>query len=144
MQNVTSLIQKSLGRQQNDSVRDDHPSDKVMERLWELMLEIFGHKWESNYGMEPTEGWRRSLKGITPEMIAKGFQALYEKGEEWPPSATEFAAMCKGRKEEITGSWGTGAHRIYRKDRLLEDVTAKESAHKAGEEALDALKGMFS
>ena len=89
---------KNHARQQTDFVKD-LPSKKVMERLWLVMLEIYGHRWESSFGSEPTESWARSLKGISPQQIAKGLDELHESGESWPPSAIEFAKMCRTEKQ---------------------------------------------
>ena len=140
MKNVNQLL-KNQDRPLSDSVPSDLPSKAVMDRLWEVMLEIYGHKWESNYGTEPLDSWARSLRGISPKQIAKGFDALNQSGEGWPPSALEFAKMCRGG--EITGSWGTAAHRIFDKSKLLPEGT-EEGRQKAGKEALTDMKGMFA
>lgn len=58
------------------------------------------------------------------------------------PNPNKFARECKGAGE-ITGAWGTAAHRIYEPERLLEDIGAKERAAEAGKAALARLRGIF-
>lgn len=72
--------------------------------------------------------------------IERGIAAI---ASDFLPNPNKFAKDCKGNGE-ITGAWGTGAHKIYRRDRLLEDIGARERATKAGKRELDALKGLFS
>ena len=39
--------------------------------------------------------WAASLKGVSPDMIKRGLNKLITKGYEWPPSAPEFANLCR-------------------------------------------------
>lgn len=71
--------------------------------------------------------------------IERGIAAI---NSDFLPNPNKFARDCMGNGE-ITGAWGTGAHKIYRPDRRLEDISAKERAVDAGKRELDALKGLF-
>jgi hypothetical protein len=60
---------------------------------------MYGHRWTSNYGAEDDGTWRKGLAGLTPEQIGQGLVKCLERkpppGEEdWPPTLTEFRAMC--------------------------------------------------
>ena len=74
-----------------------------MELLWERMGDLYGHRWESAFGSEPTEGWEAALHGIEPLMIKRGLIALAEtpKHKDWPPSALEFRSLCMPRGEDL-------------------------------------------
>jgi hypothetical protein len=77
-----------------------------MERLWQRMAEIYGHRWTSSYGVEPADTWARALAHVDGEGMARALQACIdragqraERGEEdWPPTLGEFVAMTKPPK----------------------------------------------
>jgi hypothetical protein len=129
-------ILKSHAHQRTDSV-SDLPSKKVMERLWLVMLELYGHRWESSYGSEPTEMWARSLRGISPQQIAMGLESLHDIGEAWPPSAIEFAKMCRGNKEI-----GTACHKPFA-FAALESDEMKQKKKEAAAVGLANLKNLM-
>lgn len=70
-------------------------------RLWELMTEMYGHKWTSQFGdeIDPNNVWAASLKGIMPEMVKHGLNQCVVLGLAWPPSAPEFRKLCTGEDE---------------------------------------------
>ena len=51
--------------------------------------------------MDPEKVWIASLKGISQDMIKHGFNKLVAKEMYWPPSAPEFASMCKITAEDL-------------------------------------------
>lgn len=69
-----------------------------MEKLWELMTELYGHKWTNVHGLGDDSGnWAKVMGGITPAMLASGTRAWINQGGEaskWPPGAPEFRDMC--------------------------------------------------
>ena len=67
------------------------------------MGDLYGHKWESAFGSEPTEGWGAALHGVEPQMIKQGLINLSDdaKHRDWPPSALEFRALCLPRGEDM-------------------------------------------
>ena len=77
------------------------PSISSMIRLWETMGQIWGHQWEKSFGSTPSEGWMEALRGVTPDMMALGFNRLVEKSPEWPPNAMQFKALCKPTGEDL-------------------------------------------
>ena len=72
-------------------------------------------------------------------MIAEGLNRMYEKGDDWPPSAIAFAKLCRPAKDEITGEWGTGAHKLFDRQ-ALPDKSAQARAKEAGASALAEMK----
>lgn len=66
--------------------------------LWAHMTGLYGHKWTSAYGDDPvkTAGkeWSLTLEDLSREQIDLGLQACRTSGDEWPPNASLFRAMC--------------------------------------------------
>lgn len=78
------------------SSKESFPQDeRVMDRLWVRMTEIFGHKWVSQYGDEPLETWAKRLGALSKEEIAVGVNACANSNLQWPPSLPDFCGMCK-------------------------------------------------
>jgi len=48
------------------------------------------------------------------------------------PNPNDFAANCAGTGE-ITGTWGTGAHREYKPERLIENTTSTDRRSRLAE-----------
>lgn len=75
-------------------------ADALIERLWERMSDVFGTRWTSQFGDDAHGGagqtWAKCLAGLAPQQIAAGFEAMFASATTWPPSATEFRAMCAG------------------------------------------------
>lgn len=88
---------------------------------------------------------RTLLEALMREKVSKWEQVekgLAEIDSPFLPNPNKFAKDCKG-SGQITGAWGTGAHRIYEPERLLVDFDARERAEKAGEETIGNLRGIF-
>lgn len=64
------------------------------------MASLYGHRWVSQYGVAfdgiAADTWASALSGITPQQIADGLRACVSEGDEWPPAAPRFRAMCVG------------------------------------------------
>ncbi len=71
----------------------------ALETLWARMAEIYGHRWASAYGAEPSETWAKGLAGITPRQVADGLNACLRSADPWPPSLPQFRGMCFGVPE---------------------------------------------
>lgn len=88
-------IYKSPAKVDSTSTESSPASASLMDKLWMLMTDLYGHKWTSAHGMQDESGvWGKALAGITPEQIAIGAKACTTSGDPWPPSAPEFRAMC--------------------------------------------------
>lgn len=79
--------------------------DRLLERLWMKMAEMYGHRWTSSFGekADPAGAWASSLKGLNGQQLAHGLNAVAHKGDEWPPSAPAFRAMCLNPAPETLG-----------------------------------------
>ena len=68
---------------------------KAMIRLWQVLSELYGHKFISQYGDEPSQVWARALENVGFENIKRGIERLPERKDEWPPTAIEFFNLCR-------------------------------------------------
>jgi len=75
----------------------------VMELLWRRMTEIYGHRWASSYGEQPTDGWATAISDLSPGMIRAGLAKMAKQGNHnaWPPTALEFRAICIPSGEDL-------------------------------------------
>lgn len=68
-----------------------------MEKLWELMTDIYSHKWTSVHGIEDNGTWGKLLGGITRQQFADGLRKWTDQkteASEWPPDAITFRNLC--------------------------------------------------
>jgi hypothetical protein len=69
-----------------------------MVRLWELMTELYGHKWTSVHGLADESGnWGKIFSGVTGQQLAKGVRQWTSQPDDlgvWPPGAPELRNMC--------------------------------------------------
>ena len=113
MQQASNLADKVLTRQ---SIKSNEPSQSakpeapklsqaMIDKLWLKMTEIYGHRWTSSFGVsaDQSHAWASVLGGVTGMQIAHGLGALASSGAEWPPSATEFLALCYAGEADRLG-----------------------------------------
>lgn len=82
------------------------PPAAHLRRLWERMVGIYGHTWNSAHGLSPQDEqgrltiagdtWSKALTGLSPSQLAAGLEACIAEGEDFPPAAGRFRAMCLG------------------------------------------------
>jgi hypothetical protein len=71
------------------------------------MAARYGHRWTSQYASDDSrEGlaaaelaqaeWTQTLAGVDATQMLAGLAADVRRGDGWPPSSTEFRAMCLG------------------------------------------------
>lgn len=79
--------------------------DKLLERLWLKMTELYGHRWTSSFGAsaDPASAWASALRGINGRQIAHGLNMLVALTYKWPPSAPEFRGLCLNLQPEAIG-----------------------------------------
>ena len=86
----------SVSRNEADKPEQLIASERLMEKLWELMTSMYGHKWTSVHGLDDGNGvWARAMGGVTGAQIAHGMQRCLDQKMEWPPSAPQFKSMCE-------------------------------------------------
>ncbi|WP_370601732.1 hypothetical protein [Pseudomonas nitroreducens] len=69
----------------------------LLEKLWQTMVQTYGHRWTSNFGVKPTpdHAWAKHLTGLNGKQIANGLAQLSSlENDGWPPSAPQFRSMC--------------------------------------------------
>lgn len=66
-----------------------------IERIWERMTAMYGHRWVSAHGERDDGTWSAGLGDVTGDEIAHGLSACLSREDPWPPSLPEFRAMCK-------------------------------------------------
>ena len=69
-------------------------TDEDVDRLWERMTMVYGHKWISAYGTADDGTWLVGLGDITPKQVGVGLEKVRTSAEPWPPTLPEFRAMC--------------------------------------------------
>lgn len=84
--------------QESTGTESSPASTSLMVRLWDLMTELYGHKWTSVHGLGDESGtWAKMMAGITPAQMAAGARAWVNQGSEaakWPPGAVDLRDMC--------------------------------------------------
>lgn len=73
----------------------------MMGRLWVVMTELYGHKWVSQHGKQPTDLWVRAGMHIPEPRYAVALNRVRAQRAPWPPSLPEFEALCRVEPEEI-------------------------------------------
>lgn len=88
----------------------------LLDKFWQRMSEIYGHRWVSSYGAVPSDTWARGLAGFTGAQIARGLAACLKTTEEWPPSLPAFRDRCLTVQNvpEANTAW-EDAHAIARR-----------------------------
>lgn len=77
------------------STESSPASTTLMGKLWELMTELYGHKWTSVHGIEDASGnWGKVMGDITKHQLAAGVRAWTKAGNKWPPGAVELRELC--------------------------------------------------
>lgn len=104
---------------------------------------MFGHTWASQQGDAPNDTWLRGLAGVRNDQYAKGLQRCLDRGDTFPPTLPEFRAMCLGTDGGFKYSGQTQCHKIYRPERRLEDLSAREAAQEAGARELANMKRLL-
>lgn len=83
---------------------------RLTDRLWKRFTEIYGHKWVSSYGAEPSQSWINAIESLQPEEIKRGLNQVLKNGDDWPVSLVKFLKLCKSNKSRwpsvIALPWG--------------------------------------
>lgn len=73
-------------------------ADDALDALWIAMVDVYGHKWTSAFGVDPQTGsgstWARGLAGMNARQLGAGIDAAIASADPWPPSLPEFRGMC--------------------------------------------------
>ncbi|MGP9826879.1 hypothetical protein ACT048_20615 [Ectopseudomonas khazarica] len=98
---AAEIADQVLAQPSSESATTSKPQklpDRLLERLWMKMTEMYGHRWTSSFGDNPNPdcAWATVLQGLNGQQLANGLNILTHKGEEfdWPPPANVFRSLC--------------------------------------------------
>lgn len=98
---AADLVAKALSQPSTESNTTSQPTklpDRLLERFWLKMTEMYGHRWTSSYGdrVDHDSVWGKVLAGLNGNQLAAGLHELVERGAEfdWPPPANVFRSLC--------------------------------------------------
>ena len=158
MKTITDLIKaddpaQSIGLetpQTAESKNDRLKQEKVWDRLWLRLAEIYGSSLVSQYGETIPESWELLLTDVTPLQIKDGLNALATRDSSFPPNAAEFRQLCLPKTISPDGvnssaylSFDDPKHPSYEPPKQLESDSYKERKRKAGNNALSNLKDLL-
>lgn len=76
----------------------------LLDYLWARMAARYGNRWTSQVGDSPTglagAEWAETVGSQTLDSLQRGFNADADRADGWPPSSTEFAALCRGAPKQ--------------------------------------------
>ena len=71
-----------------------------MRRLWQVMSDLYGHRWVSNYGADAGgsagQTWAHGLRDLTGGQLAIGVGKCAQgaTADGWPPTLPQFRELC--------------------------------------------------
>lgn len=75
--------------------------DRALE-VWKNLCEMFGSKFVSNYGENPSQMWIAAINGFKDYEVQRGLRKLLYKGSGTPPTLPQFVSACKYSDDEDT------------------------------------------
>lgn len=107
LRQMENYRQPGWKKEESTGTESSPASTTLMVRLWELMTELYGHKWTSVHGLGDESGtWAKMMSGISPAQMAAGARAWVNQGGEaakWPPGAVDLRDMCRSVSGEQSG-----------------------------------------
>ena len=97
---LTGWINRSKKTSKVDQAVSNN-GNRFVDRLWVRLTEIYGHKWTSSYGAEPTRPWIEVVSSLSPEAIKYGLNQVLKNGDTWPPTLIEFNKLCKMHRNRL-------------------------------------------
>ena len=80
-------------------------TDKILDKIWVTMTEIYSYEWTNRYGKIASPAWRKILINLNYEEMKKGFKELTNPGtlyKDKPPTPIAFRELCKSVNNERT------------------------------------------
>lgn len=126
MKDIKQIVEKiQKNPQQLTESSKKLPPKETIEKLWVVLVGMYGASFTSSYGEEvdATGAWRASLYSKTEQQIKNGLANLADSKKDFPPNAVQFRAMCTDtRPNESTDP----AHRIFKPEQRLAKGTQAE------------------
>ena len=139
-------LQGSGQQTQNDRRIDQDLNERLIDRLWEVMADLFGHKWTSSHDFSDNGSWTSFLEDLNGKQFKTGIDALKDWTESWPPTATDFRNMCLGRARggEEQNMISSQQAIQARSAPLLITKQLTDEDIEFGKQQSEALKGLFA
>ena len=144
-------LKESDSPQKNGSATAKH--ERVMDRLWLRLSEIYGHQLVSQFGETIPESWERLLMGVSPDQLKQGLESLAKRADTWPPNAAEFRQLCLPKTTSPDGTNSSAylnfddpkhpQYEYYNAQKRLPDEKAVAKRRLVGNAAIAALKGVL-
>ena len=143
---ITRPLQGSGQQTQNDRRIDQDLNERLIDRLWEVMTDLFGHKWTSSHDFSDNGSWTSFLEDLNGKQFKAGIDALKDWTESWPPTATDFRNMCLGRARggEEQNMISSQQAIQARSAPLLITKQLTDEDIEFGKQQSEALKGLFA
>ena len=151
-QAVDSRQLTALKQPQNqETIEERQKFEKVMDRLWLRLSEIYGSALVSQYGETIPEAWELLLKEVTPDQIASGLGKLATRESAFPPNAAEFRQLClpatispNGGNSDAYLMISDPKHPSYQDPKRIESDSYVSKRRQAGRSALDGMKDLLA
>lgn len=91
------------------------------------MAARYGNRWTSQVGDSPAglagAEWAETVGAQTLGAVQSGFAADAERADDWPPSSSVFAALCRGdakrnRADNVVRTYVSGSYYVPRERRI--------------------------
>ena len=132
---LTGWIKRSKPAQSNIEKATSNKNTDIASKLWVRMTQIYGHKWVSSYGPDPTPPWINLITNLPNEKIAHGLQEMIKLGESWPPALTDFNKMCQSYQPRLK------ALKYY--PSKTEILAQRQATRQARESAMNKIRGVL-
>ena len=143
---ITQPLQGSGQSTQQNKHSATELNERLIDRLWEVMTDLFGHKWTSSHDFSDNGSWTSFLEDLNGKQFKAGIDALKDWTESWPPTATDFRNMCLGRARggEEQNMIAAQQARQAEGEPLLITKQLTDEDIEFGKEQSAALKGLFA
>ena len=134
---IPSLNQISLGsleRSRQISQQKTPLNEKLINRVFAVMLIKYTHKWASQFPDEEfideaKKVWAMDLSMLSADQLKIGLDTVIDQYPEWPPTVGQFKALCK------VGEESRKLDQLALADRSNEAITKEERVAMMGKYA---------
>ena len=91
--NLMNTHQQTIHQETFTTVKLSH-SERVLERFWQAMTEMYGSQWVNEYGEKPNNMWREELEQMTTQQIKCGIERCKQARSPYVPRLPQFLAWC--------------------------------------------------
>lgn len=132
---LTNWVKRSKPKQSKMDIALSNKGQDVINMLWVRMSQIYGHKWTSSYGPEPTKPWVDVVVNLSNEKIAHGLSLIVKSGDDWPVSLVKFNHLCQSYQPKLK----TLTHSLSREELLAQRTQTEHIRIKS----MSEMRGIF-